>query len=126
MPGIGFAGGFERLQLSLEAENIIVSELSHPFVFVIAAGKEARNKGIKLLQKVRKNGISAEAAFNKTSLKAQMKTANKSKSEYVLILGEEEILTNSVTLKNMKNGDQEQIPLDSVITKILKLSSNFS
>lgn len=126
LPGIGFAGGFERLQLSLEAENISISTPLHPFIFVIAVGEKAKKIGINLLLKIRKNGITGEAAFDKSSLKAQMKAANKSKTDFALILGEEELENNSAALKNMETGEQELIPLKSVLEKILELSSNFS
>jgi len=121
IPGIGFAGGFERLQLSLEAENIEIPKPSHPFIFVIAAGEKAKEIGIRLLQKIRATGIPSDAAFDKSSLKAQMKAANKSNCDFALILGEEEIENNEVVLKNMETGNQQNISRISIIEKISDL-----
>ncbi|MDY6915633.1 MAG: His/Gly/Thr/Pro-type tRNA ligase C-terminal domain-containing protein, partial [Candidatus Cloacimonadota bacterium] len=92
----------------------------HPKVFLIGMGKTAKEYCSVLAQKLRDENISCDIAYEKNSLKAQMKAADKSNAYYTLILGDEELSTNTVTLKNMENGLQKQIPLVSLAQAIKK------
>jgi histidyl-tRNA synthetase len=118
--GIGFAGGFERLQLSLEAENAACGKKSEPAIFFVTMGEKAEDTVVAILQKLRHAGISAGYEIDKKSVKAQMRAADKSGAEYSIVLGDDELASGIVTLKNMKSGEQEQTPLAELVPLCLK------
>lgn len=121
-PGIGFGLGVERILLALEKANIQTPAKKPLEVYVITAQPEAELKAVTLVNKLRKNGISAEKDYLKRKLKAQLKDANRKNAVYTIILGEEELQSGKYQLKNMETGEQESIfedSLDIVIQKKL-------
>ncbi len=118
MPGIGFAGGFERLLLSMEEEKLFIGKQQTPEVYLVALGEKARTAGIKLIIELRSSGISTEFDPDKVSMNAQMKMANKSDAKFALILGEDELINNKIVLKNLENGEQEAVNISEIIKSI--------
>jgi len=118
MPGIGFAGGFERLLLSMEAEGLSFGMQQVPKIYLVALGEKARSAGIKLIMKLRNSGISVEFDPDKTSMNAQMKMANKTGANFALILGEDELEQNSIILKDLTKGEQKIINISDIISSI--------
>ncbi|MCD6176739.1 MAG: histidine--tRNA ligase, partial [Candidatus Cloacimonetes bacterium] len=114
-----FAGGFERLLLSMEEEKLSFGKQQTPKVYLVTLGDKARIAGIKIIMELRENGISTEFDPDKTSMNAQMKAANKTGAEFALILGEDELENDKIILKNLANGEQEQINITE-ITKNIK------
>ncbi len=119
--GIGFAGGFERLLLSLEAENLPQGVQSNPLIFFVSIGAKAENTVIPILQKLRIAGISAGYEIDKSSIKAQMKAADKSGAAFSVVIGDDEIDAGYVSLRNMKTGEQQNLPLEEIVSKIIEL-----
>jgi len=66
---------------------------------------------LKIANSLRRDGVSCEIDLLNRSMKSQMREANRLGADFVLIIGDEEMKSNSVTLKRMKDGTQEQIPL---------------
>ncbi|MCK4957301.1 MAG: histidine--tRNA ligase [Candidatus Cloacimonetes bacterium] len=118
VPGIGFAGGFERLLLSMEAESISFGEEQKPNIFLVTLGENADEFAPSLLAKFRANGIASEFDPDKHSIKAQMKSANRINADYVLILGDDELANDKINLKNMETGEQAEIALSEIIAKL--------
>ncbi len=121
-PGIGFAGGFERLLLSMEAENLPFGEIPKPTAFLVAIGEKAKAKAMNILITLWNNSISSDSALNKESLKAQMKASGKSGADFTLILGEDEVNNNSISIKQMETGEQHIVALEDLITELQKLN----
>ncbi|MCF7792559.1 MAG: histidine--tRNA ligase [Candidatus Cloacimonetes bacterium] len=115
-PGIGFAGGFERLILSMETEKVFFGELPKPDVFLVLIGDEAKNKAADMLLNLRTNNIKAEYNPDKESLKAQMKAADKENARFTIIIGEDEIKKNIVVVKNMQSGEQQDISAENLVS----------
>jgi len=118
LPGIGFAGGFERLLLSMEEEKLSFGKPGNPKVYFVVLGEQARSVSIKLINDLRKNGVSVEFNPDKTSMNAQMKMANKTGAEYALILGEDELKKGKIVKKNLADGEQENIDLDDIVSNL--------
>ena len=72
----------------------------------------------QLLQQIRKAGISADLDYAGKSLKSQMRTANKYHVKYTVILGEEELGRNMVTLRNMETKEQKEIKINNLIDEL--------
>lgn len=118
MPGVGFAGGFERLLLSMEEEKLSFGKKQKPKVYLVTLGNEARIAGIKIIMKLRNSSISSEFDPDKTSMNAQMKAANKTGAKFALILGEDELKSDKIILKNMENGEQENINITDITNNL--------
>ena len=110
-PAIGFATGIERIILNLKKQNIPVPPLPRPQVFIAHAGEEARDEAIKLAAALRKNGIGVIEALGGKSLKAQLRQANNLGARHAVIIGEEEVKSGTVILRDMTTSQQKTVPL---------------
>ncbi len=117
IPGIGFAIGFERL-VSLVPNK---DEVKPPFLFIAGLGEEALKKAFLLCNVLRMKGLHVEMDYAGRSLKSQMKRADKLRSRYALILGDNELKENKALLRDMKTGLQNEINLESSEEIIMKL-----
>lgn len=113
-PAIGFATGIERIILNLKKQNISVPPLPRPPVFISYMGDEGKEEAIKLAATLRKNGTSVIEALGSKSLKAQLRQANNLGSRYAVIIGEQEVKTGTVTLRDMTTSEQKTIPLNQL------------
>ncbi len=110
-PGCGFALGMERLILTLEEQGIELPNPERCHIFVGNMGGENSVYAQKLVMNLRELGIKAERDHLARGVKAQMKYANKLGARYTLILGDDEISTKTVKLKDMDRGTEIQLDL---------------
>lgn len=113
IPACGFAMGMERIIMLMKKNYEEEIDL-----YICTIGEESEKRGFLLLEELRKEGIRAEKDLLKRSLKSQMREAEKMKSKFVLILGEEEIRKDIVILKDMRTGSQEEVKFSK--EKIIK------
>ena len=113
-PAIGFATGIERIIVNLKRQCVPVPPLPGPQVFIACVGDEARDEATKLASTLRRNGIGAIEALGGKSLKAQLRQANTLGVRYVVIIGEQEVNTGTVILRDMTTARQKTIPLDQL------------
>ena len=118
VPGIGWAGGFERLLLSLEEEGIAAGEPLRPTGYIVALGEQAAAVAPSLAHRLRKAGIAVEYDPDKTSMKAQMKAADKVGAGMALILGDDEIARGVIALRNLATGDQTELDETALIARL--------
>lgn len=116
-PGVGFAAGMDRAVMLMKAQNVAVPEIPTPPVFIVFLGKNARTDAVQLLARIRKAGIGAQIAMS-GSLKSQLRQADKRNARVALILGDDEIAQGVVALRDLLEGTQETVPLDSVMDAI--------
>lgn len=118
LPGVGVSIGLTRLFYKLNEMNIIKAEQkSVSKVLVVSMGEDIE-KSIETATILRNSGISTEVYLNDKKIKAKFKYADKLNIPYVIVIGEDEIKNNVVTLKDMNTGSQEILSLDKVIEKI--------
>ncbi len=113
LSGIGFGMGITRLILALREAGLDKLEEARPELYVAALGNEASVKALEIVERQRKMGKYAECDIVGRSLKAQMKYANKIGARYTLIIGDSEIEAGRAQLKNMEDGTQTEVELDS-------------
>ncbi len=118
-PGIGFGMGLERLFLVLESADIQVPKPNYMDIYIANMGEAASSEAQRLVSSLRSNGIKADKDYMKRSLKAQMKYANKIGARFVVVLGEEEISSKNIKVKDMSNGTEEVINMNQ-LTDFLK------
>nr|MDK2850477.1 histidyl-tRNA synthetase [Candidatus Cloacimonadota bacterium] len=108
-PAIGFAGGFERLLLAMQNEGISTAEPLKPQIYIIGIGEAAQKVVIQLLSQLRNRGIYAEYNPDKSSFKAQIKAANAMGAAYAGIIGEDELSSGMISLKDLASGEQSTV-----------------
>ena len=116
-PSVGFAVGMERVVMVMKDQNTPVPPLPEPTVFVAFLGKASQHYAVQLLVKLRQTGIAALGAMS-GSLRSQLRQADKNKARITLIVGEDEIAQGVVTLRDMKTGSQEAIPMGQIVNVI--------
>jgi len=110
LPGVGFACGMERLALLMGQQ-----EPEAPDFHLVALGDEALIQGVLLARDLRRAGFSGETALAARSMKAQMRQAAKTRARFCLILGQDEVATGQIQLKDMLSGDQRTIAREALI-----------
>jgi histidyl-tRNA synthetase len=118
VPGVGFAGGFERLIESMEADGLSFGDTPRPDAFLVALGDRARKAAPAIVARLRTNGLAADYDPDKASLKAQMKAADRVRARFALILGDDELDAGMIAVKNLDLGEQEKVTLTDLPERI--------
>ncbi|MDP7126724.1 MAG: ATP phosphoribosyltransferase regulatory subunit, partial [Candidatus Marinimicrobia bacterium] len=121
-PGIGFAAGMERFLIAMKNTEQ-QSEESNIDVYFVCLDETGLSTALSISNELRQAGYSLVSDPLRRSMKAQMREANKSGAKFALILGETEMETDSVVLKNLKNGKQEIIQQKNVKEELRKLTN---
>lgn len=108
VPGIGFAMGMERILLLMDEKNLNVDSERTLDYYIIGMGSEAEKLSFKLANLLRKNSYYAEIDYQGKSFKNRMKNADKLNAKYLIIIGENELEKNTVIIKDMETGIQEE------------------
>jgi len=118
-PAIGFATGIERIIFNLKKQNIPVPALPRPQVFIAYVNDETKDEAIKLASTLRRAGIGVTEATSSKSLKAQLRQANALGTHNAVIIGDQEVKTGTVILRDMTTAQQETVPLNQLV-RLLK------
>lgn len=110
-PGIGFAGGFERLVLALQERGRTPST-ERLDLYLVPFGDEGRRAGLALAEALRKRGVSVDLDMRGRSLRKQLEAANEQNARRVLVLGDEEARTGCGKVKEMDTGVERESSLD--------------
>lgn len=113
LPGVGISIGLTRLFYKLNELNLIRADKKSISQVLIIPMIENLEKPIQLAMDLRKLDIKTEVYLNNKKLKAKFKYADKLKIPYVIVIGEDEIATNMVTIKNMETGEENKVKLEA-------------
>jgi histidyl-tRNA synthetase len=117
-PGIGFALGVER---AISLMDPGVAKTAGPVLFLSALGAEAVTFALPVLHALRNSGIRVETDYTGSSLKSQMKKADKSRAGHTLIIGEQEMKNGKAILRNMHTKEQSELALATLIEDLKKI-----
>jgi len=120
LSGIGFGLGVDRALLAAEAEVVIGSDSFVSDLFIIPLGESAKQKALVIATSLRSMGKHVEIAFGDRALKGAMKGADKSGATYAIVLGDAEISSGTVELKDMKLGTGTSVKIDSLFEALKK------
>lgn len=123
LSGIGFGLGVDRTLLALRAEGKTL-DVTQCDVYVISIGDEARKYGLGIVQQMRASGYIADFAFGNRSLKGALKAADKLNTRFVIVIGDEEVQSKRVNLKNMVTGENQSIPASDLENFIQQSGGN--
>ena len=114
LSGIGFGLGIDRCVLAADAEGISFDQEFTSDLFIIPLGDESKSTALTVAQELQKAGFRVEISFGDRALKGSMKAADKSNAKYVVVLGDSEISSGSVELKQMSTGKTSSVTLTSL------------
>ena len=119
LPGVGISIGLTRLFDQLRENNILNIEEASIMDMLIVPFCEDYEYIFKVYNALRKNNIKVDICYLDKGFKQKMKYANKINAKYVILIGEDEINENVVTLKDMISGEQEKLTIDKLLEKKL-------
>ena len=113
IPGIGWAGGIERIMLLMNDVNVITED-----IHLCIKDPSLKKHALKIYDYLTKNNFSVYWNY-KYNLKKSLSLASEKKVKYVIIVGEEEEKNNNYILKNLSNGEQKALNLNDVSDHII-------
>ena len=121
LPGVGISIGLTRLFYKLNELNIIKADKKSISDIIIIPMTENLEVPLELATELRNIGINTEVYLNNKKLKAKMKYANKLEIPYVIVIGDDEIQSGKIKVKNMQTGEEvESLIKASDISRIIK------
>lgn len=118
-PGLGFALGFERVMLALQAANVEVPRPAIAEVYVARVDSRVAGEVFRIASELRAAGIAAELDHQGRSLKAQFKVADRLGARFVTVVGPEELAAGEAVVRRMSDGGEERIALGSLAAGLL-------
>lgn len=118
LSGIGFGLGVDRTLLACQAEGLQVGDPARCDVYCVPLGDSAKSRLVAVAGGLRAAGIRVDMAYGGKGLKGAMKAADRSGARFALVLGERDLETGSVQLKELTSGEQRSVGLDSVVTEV--------
>ncbi|NLV68058.1 MAG: histidine--tRNA ligase [Spirochaetes bacterium] len=115
-PGVGFAAGMERINLLIEDAKI---PRSGPECFIMHSGGDSLVKGVQLVNMLHGVGISADIDPEVKGFKSQMKRADRENARFALIIGDNELASGRVSVKDLSSGSQEEVDFTAVDSYII-------
>lgn len=113
-PGIGFGSGIERYVIALRHLGVQPPPEPLPQVTVSYLGESAKLAALKLVEKLHREGVGALFTPGDRSLKAQLKSADRIKAAFAIILGEDEVKAGQAAVRDLRSSQQTLVALESV------------
>ena len=114
LPGVGISIGLTRLFYKLNELNLINANKKSVAEVLIVPMLEDLSVPIKVANNLRENGINTEIFLNDKKLKAKMKYADKLEIPFVIVVGEDEVKSEVVKIKNMKTGNEKECQIHNI------------
>ena len=124
LSGIGFAIGVERLAILCNAEGIFDEFKSELDCYVINLN-ETKDYALNITETLRHNGLMTEMDYYGRSLKAQFKSSERKNARFVIIIGEDEVKANTVTIKDTLTKAQESVNKDELVDRLDQLMEDY-
>lgn len=119
LPALGFGTGIERIIQTMLKQNVPLPQPYCPTIYLIPLGEKAKDTCFQIVHDLRAAGIRAQMDFSGRKIGKVMNYANQIRSMYVAVVGNDELDTKQVNLKEMATGEILQAPLYH-LTRILK------
>ena len=119
-PAIGVAIGMERIINKMKEKQVELPPALKPDVYIAQLGAEAQRKSLQLLVILRQANLTISEDISKSGLKAQLELADKKGARYALILGQKEIVDETILIRDMESGVQETVDYRKVVKEVQK------
>jgi histidyl-tRNA synthetase len=117
-PGVGFGSGLERLLIALEAQGVQLPDVRKPLVWLVYHGEAARAAQFGLLRELRAADVVADMDHSGRSVKAQFKVLDREKARWAVTVGDTELASNTVVLKDLQTGEQSTVGRAEVVGRL--------
>ena len=114
-PGIGFGMGLERILLAMDAVGNEHEMVRSVDVFFLPMGEAAGMMTVEIMRQLRRNGVSCEADFSDRKLKARFKLVDDALACYSVVMGDNEVKSREVGVKDQKTGKQVTVQVNELI-----------
>ncbi len=121
-PALGFGMGIERLMLLMENQKLPFPEAAKCELYIATMGEKATVQAAAMANALRREGMFVEFDVVGRSVKAQMKYANKIGARFTVVIGDSELESGIVKLKNMESGEEQELSLATFESDILNIS----
>ena len=111
VPAVGFAAGFERLFLALDAAGVRAEAEARPDAFLVALGEEAEAWAFAEALRLRRAGLRVALDLKGRSLKAQLKEADRQGARRAVLVGADELAAGVAQLRDLARGEQTAVSL---------------
>lgn len=118
LPGVGMSIGLTRLFFILNDIGLIKTDKKSISDVLVISMVDDLSKSIEVANDLRNAGINTEIYFDNKKMKAKFKYADRLNMPYVIVIGEDEIKSGLLTIKNMQEGTQEQMKIEDIIEKL--------
>ena len=119
-PGVGWGMGKERMLMTMEACGFEIPEEPGTEVFIAYMGDAGKMAALKLMKELRQNGVAVQMDVMGRNLKNQFKHANRIKAAKTIVIGDSELESGRLTIKDMETGDQTEVAMDSIVEALKK------
>lgn len=114
LPGIGFGMGMDRLIIAQDLQTKQSEQTARSGIYLVPLGDEAKPQAIRVLDRLRKQGLVVEMEVMNRSMKSAFKYADKMNYRYIIIIGESELQSGSALLKDLQDSTQEQVAFNAL------------
>lgn len=121
LPSIGFGTGIERILQTMINQNVSLPRPEHPTLFLVTLGDKAKTAGFKLLHTLRQQEIPSQMDFSNKKIGKILQYAHQLGATYVVVLGDQELDSQQIELKEMATGHKETISLSMLVNKLRDL-----
>lgn len=114
LPTVGFGTGIERILQAMQNQELTSTYTRAPTLFLIALGERAHKEGFLLVHALRQEGVSVHMDYTTRKLSKLMSLASQMQARYVIVLGEDELTSKEVNLKELATGTVTKVPLEGL------------
>jgi histidyl-tRNA synthetase len=116
---VGWASGIERIILELKDQLVAVPGLGELCAYLVYQGDAGKRVAFRLAERLREQGVAADVSSGDRKLGKQLSGASRSGARYALIVGDDELATNTVTIKDLRDGGgQERVAQEQVVAHL--------
>ncbi len=120
LPAFGFGAGLERIIQTLLAQKCPLPSYPHPLLFIIPLGEEAQVRCFELASLLRNHNLPVEMDLTGKKLKNAMRYADQIGARFTTVIGESELESGTIELKEMASGENKSIPLNRLLDELQK------
>lgn len=120
---LGFAMGIERLMLTAENQGVEFPEPKKCDIYFVTLGENASVTAAGLSEKLRAEGFEALYDINGRALKKQMNFANKVNAQFTCVIGDDEVTSGKIRIKNMADGTETEINAENIVEEFYKITT---
>lgn len=119
-PGVGWGMGKERILMTMEACGSKIEEPVGADVFIAFMGERGKAAGLRLMSELRSKGLKVQMDVMGRNLKNQFKHANRVNAKKTVVIGDNELDENKLTIKDMATAEQVEVPFDKIADELVK------